>query len=378
MVYLYSVLCCLFLFPYLGWQGGQILGKRGKRLLWGLLGVIFVLYAIAFFTHRQIQADWMSHLMNASIYIFFSTMYATAVVVVLQVLNFLDKRSERRWFADGSPMRKRRVRLIGLTLTLLVFFGTMAVGHYNVRYPRAVYQKLVIERLVQPGQEPQKRMRLVFFSDLHIGEAMTPDYVQRAVDLINAQGADLILCGGDYIDHRYVYAYEERVIQIMRQLRAPQGVYFVLGNHEYRDDLEKSIAYPELIGAKLLRDSIVYPSDSLIALIGRDDHCNWYREKITDLVPKARVEGRPSILFEHTPASLDSLTMVPVDLMLCGHTHGGQLFPGQLITWWKYGISSGIRQEGQQQACVTAGIGSAGATYRFGTRSEIQVYDLYW
>lgn len=378
MVYLYSVLCCLFLFPYLGWQGGQILGKRGKRLLWGLLGVIFVLYAIAFFTHRQIQADWMSHLMNASIYIFFSTMYATAVVVVLQVLNFLDKRSERRWFADGSPMRKRRVRLIGLTLTLLVFFGTMAVGHYNVRYPRAVYQKLVIERLVQPGQEPQKRMRLVFFSDLHIGEAMTPDYVQRAVDLINAQEADLILCGGDYIDHRYVYAYEERVIQIMRQLRAPQGVYFVLGNHEYRDDLEKSIAYPELIGAKLLRDSIVYPADSLIALIGRDDHCNWYREKITDLVPKARVEGRPSILFEHTPASLDSLTMVPVDLMLCGHTHGGQLFPGQLITWWKYGISSGIRQEGQQQACVTAGIGSAGATYRFGTRSEIQVYDLYW
>lgn len=378
MVYLYSVLCCLFLFPYLGWQGGQILGKRGKRLLWGLLGVIFVLYAIAFFTHRQIQADWMSHLMNGSIYVFFSTMYATGVVVVLQVLNFLDKRSERRWFADGSPARKRRVRLMGLTLTLLVFFGTMVVGHYNVRYPRAVYQKLVIERLVQPGQEPQKRLRLVFFSDLHIGEAMTPDYVQRAVDLINAQGADLILCGGDYIDHRYVYAYEERVIKIMRQLRAPQGVYFVLGNHEYRDDLEKSIAYPELIGAQLLRDSIVYPADSLIALIGRDDHCNWYREKITDLVPKARVEGRPSILFEHTPASLDSLTMVPVDLMLCGHTHGGQLWPGQLITWWKYGISSGVRQEGQQQACVTAGIGSAGATYRFGTRSEIQVYDLYW
>lgn len=378
MVYLYSVLCCLFFFPYLGWQGGKILSRRGRHLLWGMLSLLFVLYAIAFFTHRQIQADWMSHFMNGSIYVFFSTMYATAVVLLLQGLNFLDKRSRRRWFTDAPPAKKRRVQRFGLALTLVVFFGTMIVGHWSVRYPRVIHQDLYIARLTPPGEQPQKRFRLVFFSDLHIGEAMTPDYIERAVDLINAQGADLILCGGDYIDHRYVYAYDPRVEKQMRRLHAPQGVYFVLGNHEYRDDLDKSIAYPQHIGATLLRDSIVYPADSLLALIGRDDHCNWYREKITDLTARVDASSRPAILFEHTPASLDSLSMTPVDLMLCGHTHGGQLWPGQLLTWWKYGLSQGTRQVGDQCAHISAGIGAAGATYRFGTRSEISVFDLYW
>lgn len=378
MVYLYSVLCCLFLLPYLGWQGGQVLPKRGRRLFWGLLATLFVLYAVAFFTHREIQADWMSHFMNGSIYVFFSMMYVTAFVVLLQGLNYLDKRSRRRWYTDAPLTTKRRIQKAGWLVSLLIFFGTMAVGHWSVRYPKVVHQDLYITRLTKPGEQPQKRMRLVFFSDLHIGEAMTPDYVARAVDLINAQSPDLILCGGDYIDHRWVYAYEPRVIEIMRRLKAPQGVYFVLGNHEYRDDLEKSIAYPALVGAQLLRDSIVYPADSLIALIGRDDHCNWHREKITDLTAKVQASDRPAILFEHTPASIDSLPMTPVDLMLCGHTHGGQLFPGQLLTWWKYGLSSGTERLGDQEACVSAGIGSAGATYRFGTRSEIRVYDLYW
>ena len=95
MVYLYSVLCCLFLFPYLGWQGGKVLGTRGRKLLWGGLSFIFVLYAVAFLTHRHIQADWMSHIMNGSIYIFFSTMYAAGIVLLLQGLCLLGVRTAR-------------------------------------------------------------------------------------------------------------------------------------------------------------------------------------------------------------------------------------------------------------------------------------------
>ena len=74
-----------------------------------------------------------------------------------------------------------------------------------------MYQKYTVKRLVPEGAQPEKRMRLVFFSDLHIGEAMTPDYIARAVKLIQDQQPDLILCGGDFIDHRAVYAYDPRV-----------------------------------------------------------------------------------------------------------------------------------------------------------------------
>ena len=357
MVYLYSVLCCLFLFPYLGWRGGSVLGRKARRFFRGLLGGIFLLFVVALLVHRHIQADWMSDVMNGSIYIFFSTMYAAGVVFAFDVLKFVDRRT-LSLYAGAKDRTKRWLQAGVFALSLVVFFGTMVVGHQNVRYPRVVHHDLYISRLTPQGAKAEKRLRLVFFSDLHIGEAMTPDYISRSVDLILQQKPDLILCGGDYIDHR--------------------EVYFVLGNHEYRDHLDENIRFVSEIGATLLRDSIAYPADSLLALIGRDDAVQGDRAPFAQITQRVNPSSRPVLLMEHTPGSLDSIGDSPIDLMLCGHTHGGQIWPGQLLTWWRYGMSSGTRRVGDKEICVSSGIGSAGATYRIGTRSEIRVYDLYW
>lgn len=377
MVYLYSVLCCLFLFPYLGWRAGQVLGPRLRRVFWGLLVLIFVLFSIALLIHRRFEADWMSAVMNGSVYIFFSTMYATAVVVGVNILRYIDARTFKL-YASARPAVKQGVKVVAFIATLAVFFTTMVIGHRNVRYPRVMYQKYTVKRLVPEGAQPEKRMRLVFFSDLHIGEAMTPDYIARAVKLIQDQQPDLILCGGDFIDHRAVYAYDPRVMASLRSLHAPLGVYYVLGNHEYRDDLEANIRWVSEVGGTLLRDSIAFPGDGPLTLIGRDDHVNGNRKPFEVIANEADPLRGPVVLMEHTPASIDSIGDSPVDLILCGHTHGGQIWPGQLMVWWRYGMVSGTRPVGEREVCISSGIGSAGATYRVGTRSEIRVYDLYW
>lgn len=377
MVYLYSVLCCLFLFPYLGWHAGQVLGPRLRRVFWGLLVLIFVLFAIALLIHRRFEADWMSAVMNGSVYIFFSTMYATAVVVGVNILRYIDART-LKLYASARPAVKQGVKVIAFIATLAVFFTTMVIGHRNVRYPRVMYQKYTVKRLVPEGAQPEKRMRLVFFSDLHIGEAMTPDYIARAVKLIQDQQPDLILCGGDFIDHRAVYAYDPRVMASLRSLHAPLGVYYVLGNHEYRDDLEANIRWISEVGGTLLRDSIAFPGNGPLTLIGRDDWVNGNRKPFEVIANEADPLRGPVVLMEHTPASIDSIGDSPVDLILCGHTHGGQIWPGQLMVWWRYGMVSGTRPVGEREVCISSGIGSAGATYRVGTRSEIRVYDLYW
>ena len=377
MVYLYSVLCCLFLFPYLGWRAGQVLGPRLRRAFWGLLVLIFVLFSIALLIHRRFEADWMSAVMNGSVYIFFSTMYATAVVVGVNILRYIDART-LKLYASARPAVKQGAKVVAFIATLAVFFTTMVIGHRNVRYPRVMYQKYTVKRLVPEGAQPEKRMRLVFFSDLHIGEAMTPDYIARAVKLIQDQQPDLILCGGDFIDHRAVYAYDPRVMASLRSLHAPLGVYYVLGNHEYRDDLEANIRWVSEVGGTLLRDSIAFPGNGPLTLIGRDDWVNGNRKPFEVIANEADPLRGPVVLMEHTPASIDSIGDSPVDLILCGHTHGGQIWPGQLMVWWRYGMVSGTRPVGEREVCISSGLGSAGATYRVGTRSEICVYDLYW
>lgn len=377
MVYLYSVLCCLFLFPYLGWRAGQVLGPRLRRVFWGLLVLIFVLFSIALLIHRRFEADWMSAVMNGSVYIFFSTMYTTAVVVGVNILRYIDART-LKLYASARPAVKQGAKVVAFLAALAVFFTTMVIGHRNVRYPRVMYQKYTVKRLVPEGAQPEKRMRLVFFSDLHIGEAMTPDYIARAVKLIQDQQPDLILCGGDFIDHRAVYAYDPRVMASLRSLHAPMGVYYVLGNHEYRDDLEANIRWVSEVGGTLLRDSIAFPGDGPLTLIGRDDWVNGNRKPFEVIANEADPLRGPVVLMEHTPASIDSIGDSPVDLILCGHTHGGQIWPGQLMVWWRYGMVSGTRPVGEREVCISSGIGSAGATYRVGTRSEIRVYDLYW
>jgi len=377
MVYLYSVLCCLFLFPYLGWRAGQVLGPRLRRAFWGLLVLIFVLFSIALLIHRRFEADWMSTVMNGSVYIFFSTIYATAVVVGVNILRYIDART-LKLYASARPAVKQGMKVVAFIAALAVFFTTMVIGHRNVRYPRVIYQKYTVKRLVPEGAQPEKRMRLVFFSDLHIGEAMTPDYIARAVKLIQDQQPDLILCGGDFIDHRAVYAYDPRVMASLRSLHAPMGVYYVLGNHEYRDDLEANIRWVSEVGGTLLRDSIAFPGNGPLTLIGRDDWVNGNRKPFEVIANEADPLRGPVVLMEHTPASIDSIGDSPVDLILCGHTHGGQIWPGQLMVWWRYGMVSGTRPVGEREVCISSGIGSAGATYRVGTRSEIRVYDLYW
>lgn len=377
MVYLYSVLCCLFLFPYLGWRAGQVLRPRLRRAFWGLLVLIFVLFSIALLIHRRFEADWMSAVMNGSVYIFFSTMYATGVVVGVNILRYIDART-LKLYASARPAVKQGAKVVAFIAALAVFFTTMVIGHRNVRYPRVMYQKYTVKRLVPEGAQPEKRMRLVFFSDLHIGEAMTPDYIARAVKLIQDQQPDLILCGGDFIDHRAVYAYDPRVMASLRSLHAPLGVYYVLGNHEYRDDLEANIRWVSEVGGTLLRDSIAFPGNGPLTLIGRDDWVNGNRKPFEVIANEADPLRGPVVLMEHTPASIDSIGDSPVDLILCGHTHGGQIWPGQLMVWWRYGMVSGTRPVGEREVCISSGIGSAGATYRVGTRSEIRVYDLYW
>lgn len=377
MVYIYSIIYRLVLYPYLLWRGRKALSHTWYRRLRMTLLVEFLLALLGVLIHRYIEHSLMSFYMSMGLFIFFSLGYASVFALLINGLRLLDERY-LGWYARlGSRIKLWAERLVWL-LSGVIFLGTMYSGYLNVADPATRYHRLVIDRLANPSIPAEHRLRLALLTDLHIGEGITPGYVEQAVDRTLAEKPDLVLIGGDYIDHDHKYAYTERVMQAMRRLnQAPYGVYYVLGNHEYRVDTLANMRWVEQVGGTLLVDSVAQPAGGLINLIGRDDYVNRSRAMLEQLT-QGLDTSRPTILLEHTPEGLDSLKGESIDLALYGHTHGGQLWPMPLLIWLKYGIVSGTERIGQTEVCVTSGIGAAGAPYRIGTRSELVIYDLYW
>ncbi|MDO4692143.1 MAG: metallophosphoesterase [Porphyromonadaceae bacterium] len=377
MVYIYSIIYRLILYPYLLWRGHKALSQTWYRRLRMTLLVEFILALLGVLIHRYIQHPLMSFYMSMGLFIFFSLGYASVFALVMNGLKLLDQRY-LGWYTKLSAGIKTWTERLVWLVSGVIFLGTMYSGYHNVADPEIKHHRLIIDRLTKPSIPAEHRLRLALLTDLHIGEGITPGYIEQAVELTLAEKPDLVLIGGDYIDHDHKYAYTEQVMQAMRRLtQVPYGVYYVLGNHEYRVDTLANMRWVEQVGGTLLVDSVAQPAGGLINLIGRDDYVNRSRAMIEQLTHGLDT-SRPTILLEHTPEALDSLKGESIDLALYGHTHGGQLWPMPLLIWLKYGITSGTKQVGGTEVCVTSGVGAAGAPYRIGTRSELVIYDLYW
>lgn len=371
MVYIYAFVGRLVVYPYLMYRSSRLMSPRLSRGVYWILILELILSTLCLALHSWVMHPLMSWMVSANLFIFFSLGYGTAFLMVLNVLKWLIRQVlGPAWCVPLSVQWGGAVAMLGIVV------GTMYCGYRNVAIPHVEHRQLHIP--MADGQRADT-LRLALLTDLHIGEGITQGYIQQAVELTMRERPDVILVGGDYIDHYSKYAMDPKVMQTMRRLTAPEGVYYVPGNHEYRADSIAKLNWVSQVGGTLLLDSIVYPRGANgYALIGRDDYVhNTTRPSLRQLVTKLEPRGL-NILLEHTPEELDSLRGTPIHLALYGHTHGGQLFPNQLGVWLKYGIVYGSAQVGGTEVYVSSGIGSAGAPYRIGTRSELVIYDIIY
>lgn len=372
MVYIYAFIGRLLIYPYLMYRTRGLMPDRWVRFFYGVLLGEFALSTVALLLHSYVMHPLMSLMMSLDLFIFFSAGYATAMLIVLNIIKRIWRLCGGR-SGVGDSLRLRIERGIAL-VALGVFVSSMVLGYNNVR-------NLHVERRNSVGRQtqamPKRHLRLVLITDLHIGEGITLGHISRVVEHALSERPDVVLIGGDYIDHHSKYAYQPEIMEVMRQLATvPEGAYYVTGNHEYRADSTAKLEWVAQVGGVLLRDSVVYPRGvGDYALIGRDDYVQKGRKPLNELIG-ATSDSPLTILLEHTPEELSQLEGTPIDLALYGHTHGGQLFPNHLSVWLKYGIVSGGRRIGDTEVYVSSGAGSAGAPYRIGTRSEIVVYDL--
>jgi uncharacterized protein len=205
-----------------------------------------------------------------------------------------------------------------------------------------------------------------------------PEVIQRAVDRRNEAAADVILLGGDFVTFRSYYV--DRLIEPLRQLRAPLGVFAVLGNHDHwtgADDVRRALP---AAGVQLLHNASVRLSSPFenVRLVGIDDHFSgWPDASVVDWPGADAV----TILNIHEPSGLLDVADRHFDLALAGHTHGGQIVlpligapvtpSGALSRRYMAGRYS---VGGGRELMVSRGVGNGGfLPIRYGAPSDVVI-----
>lgn len=226
---------------------------------------------------------------------------------------------------------------------------------------------------------------IAHLTDLHVGSILTPDRLPRIVESVNRINADLIAVTGDMLDHSN--ACLEPVADAMAQLDAPLGAYFVLGNHDYREDIDRVVAAFNKRGLPLLINQVVHlpVGNARITLGGIDyaEHDDTLAQHVRSVV-RHMPECDLRVLLAHHPHAFDAAHAAGIHLTLSGHTHGGQLLlrPHTLTRpslglgnlAWRY--AQGLYHRDTSRLFVSSGIGSA-FPLRVRCPAEISVLNLH-
>ncbi len=220
-------------------------------------------------------------------------------------------------------------------------------------------------------------------SDVHIGPILEKDWLRGVVEMTNALGADIIVITGDMVDGT-VEELKHHVASLA-DLRAPHGVYFITGNHEFYSGAKEWRAHITSLGIRVLSNEGVEitpraGADTLYLAGVEDYHASQFGEMKQDiaLAMAARKPEQVAILLAHQPVAIHEAVTYDVDVQLSGHTHGGQIFPFNFAVYVQQPYVKGLHTypNSDTQIYVSSGTGFWGPPMRVGTSSEVALITL--
>jgi predicted MPP superfamily phosphohydrolase len=291
--------------------------------------------------------------------------------------------------AAPVPLKKRRITRRRFLLGSIGLFTLAGVGTGGYSYWEAKSRLLITPyRIVSPRWTPGQRLRITVIADLHAGGPnMGVERIRDIVDTANALRSDVIVLLGDYFaTHRFVDPVVPHPVWAaeLKRLRAPFGVWAILGNHDWWYDVEGVRKALADVNIPLLENQVVPLGEegNRFWLAGLGDQIahrvrhNDFRgeDDLPGTLARVRTDD-PIILLAHEP---DIFPKVPdnVALTLAGHTHGGQIrIP--LIWPWLVPSAYGARYayghivEDHRQMIVSGGLGTSIVPLRLGVPPEI-------
>lgn len=212
---------------------------------------------------------------------------------------------------------------------------------------------------------------IVALSDLHLGPMLGERWLASRVEQIRAEHPDMVVLLGDVFEGHDVPGKE--LLEILRRLSAPLGVWAVLGNHEFHGGSINNAALFEEAGVHLLRNARFEVRPGL-ALAGVDTlTASHYGAEASASLAKALAgpSSGATILLSHAPLPAGEMAGRGVGLVLCGHTHGGQLWPFAYLVGLRFPLLEGRHELGDTTLIVSRGAGTWGPPMRLWRSGEI-------
>ncbi|MEV6496253.1 metallophosphoesterase [Streptomyces prunicolor] len=296
---------------------------------------------------------------------------APAFATVPEAASEAAPEAPRRSAPLAAPSRRLFVSRVVGGAAAAAAVGTVGYGTYGVlRGPSVKRITVPLAKLPRSAHG----FRIAVVSDIHLGPVLGRGFAQRVVDTINSTQPDLIAVVGDLVDGSVKNL--GPAAAPLAQLRARHGSFFVTGNHEYFSGAEEWLEEVRTLGIHTLENA-------------RTELPGFDLAGVNDLQGESEGQGpdfgkalgdrdttRACVLLAHQPVQIHEAVKHGVDLQLSGHTHGGQLWPGNFIAAAANPTVAGLERYGDTELYVSRGAGAWGPPTRVGAPSDITVVEL--
>ncbi len=320
-----------------------------KRWQWGVLLIPFsFLFAFPFVRGNEFAANLSFVAMGFISYLF--------LLVVLQDI-----------FSKLFKLNK-----VGPLPITIVAILAVAVGTFKaINGIETVHVKVPVKNLAQE----LVGLKIVHISDLHIGPTIGKKFVEKIVQRVNALNPDMVAFTGDIGDAHVEDHHEDAAP--LNNLNSTYGSYYVPGNHEVYWDMNAWVEKFSSLGMKALvnRGETFTHKGKMVLVAGVPDPRHgipW--ETVKPL--RENTDSSFTILLSHRPEIAEGIAGDDYDLILAGHTHGGQFFPWTLIAMLDHKYYVGLYKLKKGHIYVNPGTGSWGPLLRLGTTPEITLLEL--
>ncbi len=333
-------------------------GKKWKRILFAFIplavfGIFILIKAI----------DTLIVMIHMSLYF----LLAELVAFIIRKIRKKEKET------DDGRFQPYIVGIIVIVIEICYFSAGWFLAHhvFETDYSVATAKELGVPNI-----------RVALIADSHIGAVFDGEGFSEHLEKIQAAKPDILVISGDFVDDGTTKEDLQKSCEALSKFKCTYGIYYVYGNHDKGYYSHKNFSVEEFrsmlkgAGVTMLEDEAVLLEDSFY-IIGRKDKSDRSRKPIGDIMATLD-PSKYSIVLDHQPNDYEAEAAAGADLVLSGHTHGGQLIPMKLFAYLINANDStyGMETRDKTTFIVTSGIGDWEIGFKTGCKAEFCVIDI--